>query len=330
MTSGTERTGPLRFTMANVAGGRMLRPGEGDHRYAPEDRTEEFAAAMGSGDTDVLGIAELDCSPGSRQLTALAEPVIGRTGVHLAEYRLAESAVPGVAGQGVGLACRHPLADVERIELPDPPFPLLHWRTGEELPWHTKGLLVARLEPPGDDRHLDVGIIHTHPVHMARDAKGVEHSYERGPGREFGQATAEFVAARLAARGADSIVLMGDMNNCSGFFRRIGDRELVDVFGARPPATTPDGRCIDRALVTGDLRVAGRPEVIRLAGADHFPVRFRLESPTGPTKDAEPMDFALKEAPPLGRGRPGAPNAAQEAARHPYAGPPDVGPRRAR
>ncbi|HEY9333249.1 MAG TPA: endonuclease/exonuclease/phosphatase family protein, partial [Kribbella sp.] len=50
---------------------------------------------------------------------------------------------------------------------------------------------------------------------------------------------------------------------------------LVDAFGDPPPVTTPDGRSIDRLFSTPDL-VARDVEVVRVPGADHYPVVCRL------------------------------------------------------
>ncbi|MEU4606986.1 hypothetical protein AB0F43_28730 [Kribbella sp. NPDC023972] len=50
---------------------------------------------------------------------------------------------------------------------------------------------------------------------------------------------------------------------------------LVDGFGDPPPATTPDGRSIDRIFSTRDLAVRD-VEVVRVPGAEHCLVGCRI------------------------------------------------------
>jgi endonuclease/exonuclease/phosphatase family metal-dependent hydrolase len=77
-------------------------------------------------------------------------------------------------------------------------------------------------------------------------------------------------------RGVRRAIVAGDLNmpNPGDFFgKSLG---LVDAFGNPPPATTPDGRSIDRLFTTPDL-AARDVEVVKLPGADHYPVVCRLD-----------------------------------------------------
>ena len=64
------------------------------------------------------------------------------------------------------------------------------------------------------------------------------------------------------------------MPNPEDFFAK--SLGLVDAFGNQPPATTPDGRSIDRLFSTPDLVVRDF-EVLQLPGADHYPVVCRVD-----------------------------------------------------
>jgi endonuclease/exonuclease/phosphatase family metal-dependent hydrolase len=83
-----------------------------------------------------------------------------------------------------------------------------------------------------------------------------------------------YLREELAARGVRRAVVAGDLNtpNPGDVF---GKLDLVDAFGDAPPATTPDGRSIDRLFSARDLITRG-VSVIQLPGADHYPVVCRL------------------------------------------------------
>jgi len=72
------------------------------------------------------------------------------------------------------------------------------------------------------------------------------------------------------------LVVAGDLNmpNPRDFFS--GQLGLVDGFGDPPPATTPDGRSIDRLFASRELAVR-EVEVVRVMGADHFAVGCRID-----------------------------------------------------
>jgi endonuclease/exonuclease/phosphatase family metal-dependent hydrolase len=302
----------LRINHANVAGGRLVDPAS-PTGYDPADRTDVFADALAAGRPHILTVSELDAGRGSRQLERLADRSLG-SGAHREMQPWSDSHIPGVRNLGVGIASVFPLLDVERLRLPDPPFEALHWRTGERFPWHAKGMVVARCETPAGDVHIVAGQVH--PVHMARTRDGVEYSYNEGAGREFGRSTAAFLSERLAERGIERAVIVGDLNmpDPRAFFTRVGDTALVDVFGpGTPPATTPDGRSIDRAFVTEDLRPAGH-RVVPLDGADHFPVFFEVEVPRRPAAAPKGRALGLGDTPAMtperlteGRAHPPAP-----------------------
>ncbi len=286
----------LRVTMANVAGGRLVDRST-KSGYAPHDRTEEFAAALAAGGPDILIITELDCGPGSQQLDQLAERALGQPPEATAQHAWSPSHIPGVRRLGVGIASRYPLHDITRVDLPDPPFDMLHWSTGEKLEWHPKGLLVSRCQTPEGDVHIVGGQIH--PIHMARSAEGVEYSYREGVGREFGRELSDFLSGRLTEIGVERAIIAGDLNmpDPREFFAYIGDTALADVFGSGiPPATTPDGRSIDRAFITENLGVRGY-QVSPLPGADHYPVGFEVEIREAGTAPPKGVSHRLYGAP---------------------------------
>jgi endonuclease/exonuclease/phosphatase family metal-dependent hydrolase len=194
---------------------------------------------------------------------------------YFVRHGFSDSHIPGVERLGVGIASSYPLTELERIDLPDPSIDFLHWRTGEPLDPHPKGFLVAR----GDFGALgEVDIVggQVCPVHMFRTAEGVEYSYREGAGRVYGAEMTAYLQRELEARGVRRAVVAGDLNmpNPRDFFgEKLG---LVDAFGDPPPATTPDGRSIDRLFSTRNL-VAREVEVVPLPGADHYPVVCRLD-----------------------------------------------------
>ncbi|MFC3998005.1 endonuclease/exonuclease/phosphatase family protein [Nocardiopsis sediminis] len=286
----------IRVNMANVAGGRLTDP-SGPNGYAPGDRTDVFADAVSVGRPHVIVLSELDCGPESRQIERLSARALGTTGVHTAKESWSDSHVPGVERLGLGIASCFPLHDVQRIDLPKPPFELLFWNSGARLPWHDKGLLVARCEAPGGDVHIVAAQLH--PLHIGRTPDGALHSYDHGAGREFGLRISEFIAERLAALGVRRMILAGDLNmpDPRALFSRLGDIALVDVFGpGAPPATTPDGRSIDRAFVSEELRPLAH-QVIPVPGADHFVVSFEVEDGRRRAADAQTLARSLGDAP---------------------------------
>lgn len=259
------------IAFANVAGGRLE---DENRRYVDADRTPAFGAAIAGLEPDVLVVTELNCD--SDQLERLAAIAMPGRELHLLQHDWSDSHIPGVRRLGVGIASPYPLRELDRIDLPDPPFDMLHWSTGERLDWHPKGFLVARGDfgPAG---RLDIVGGQICPIHMARSADGVEYSYTTGPGREFGNDLAEYLGRELEARGVRRAVLAGDLNmpNPEDFFSKLGRLDLVDGFGDQRPSTTPDGRSVDRIFLTDDLAPRG-VEVVRVPGADHFPCACRV------------------------------------------------------
>ncbi|MET7283201.1 hypothetical protein ABZS29_33545 [Kribbella sp. NPDC005582] len=71
------------------------------------------------------------------------------------------------------------------------------------------------------------------------------------------------------------MALGGDLNmpNPGDVFGPLG---LVDAFPDPPPATTPDGRSIDRVFTGPSLRVDS-VGVLELPGADHFLVTCGID-----------------------------------------------------
>jgi endonuclease/exonuclease/phosphatase family metal-dependent hydrolase len=259
----------ISLAFANVAGGRLVGP-EG---YAAADRTADFARALAALRPDVLIVTELDT--GGDQLDRLAAAAMPGRRTYSVRHGFSDSHIPGVQQLGVGIVSLYRLTELERIDLPDPAIDFLHWRTGEPLDPHPKGFLVARGEF-GALGELDIVGGQVCPVHMFRSAEGVEYSYQEGVGLAYGAQLAAHLHAELEARGVLRAVVAGDLNmpNPREFFgERLG---LVDAFGDPPPATTPDGRSIDRLFCTRDL-VARETEVVPLPGADHYPVVCRLD-----------------------------------------------------
>ncbi|TWD75126.1 endonuclease/exonuclease/phosphatase family metal-dependent hydrolase [Kribbella amoyensis] len=292
----------LRVAFANVAGGRLVGP---DRRYLAEDRTADFGRALAGLAPDVLIVTELNCDGDQlEQLSAAAMP--GRR-ANVIRHAWSDSHVPGVDRLGVGIASPYPLQELPRIDLPNPSFEMLHWSTGDRLDWHEKGFLVARGDfgPLGQ---VDIVGGQICPVHMARSADGVEYSYAEGPGRAFGQEMTAYLGRELAARGVQRAVIAGDLNmpNPGDFFSRLGPLELADGFGEPAPATTPDGRSIDRVFLTQDL-LARDAEVLRLPGADHFPCACRVtsrdggRSPLGAIREQDLTRPPTRPGPPAGR-----------------------------
>jgi endonuclease/exonuclease/phosphatase family metal-dependent hydrolase len=256
---------------ANVAGGRMVDAGG---EYVDADRTADFGATLGGMQPDVLIVTELNCD--DDQLDRLAAAAMPGQKPHLLRHGFSDSHIPGVERMGVGIASPYPLEELDRIDLPQPPFEMLHWRTGKELKWHEKGFLVAR----GDFGELgQVDIIGGQicPIHMGREPDGTEYSYTTGPGRAFGLEMTAALGRELEARGVQRAIIAGDLNmpNPGEYFSRLGSLELADGFGDQTPSTTPDGRSIDRLFLTPDL-VSREVEVIRLPGADHFPCACQI------------------------------------------------------
>ncbi|NYI97633.1 endonuclease/exonuclease/phosphatase family metal-dependent hydrolase [Streptomonospora nanhaiensis] len=272
------RSRGLVVACANVAGGRLVDEA-GD--YAPGDRTERFAAALARHRPEIVAVSELDCTRGSRQLNRLVEG-LGWPEVHAESRPASDSHIPGVGKLGIGIASRYPLSDLRWIEVPPPPLRFLHWRTGKELKWHPKGMLLATAEGPFGA--VRIASVQVPPLHMGRDESGRVYSYDRGPGLAYRERLRDFLDAAL--RGPDGAplrrtVILGDMNmpTPEAVFTDLAGARLRDGFGSGPPpATTPDGRSIDRAFVTDDLRVreggtiAMPPE--NGLGPDHYPCVF--------------------------------------------------------
>jgi endonuclease/exonuclease/phosphatase family metal-dependent hydrolase len=271
----------ISIAFANVAGGRLVGP----DGYLAADRTADFGRALASMRPDVLVVTELDAD--GDQLERLAAAAMPGRPANLVRHGFSDSHIPGVARLGVGIASPYPLTELDRIDLPDPPIDFLHWRTGEPMDPHPKGFVVAR----GDFGTLgEVDIVggQVCPIHMFRSAEGVEYTYQEGVGRAVGEQLTEHLRQEFAARGITRAVVVGDLNmpNPRDVF---GPLDLVDAFGDPPPATTPDGRSIDRLFSARDL-VTRDFEVRPVPGADHFPVSCRL-------------DLRQLDAPALGRFR---------------------------
>ena len=264
----------ISIAFANVAGGRFV---DSSGNYVDEDRTADFGRALAGLRPDVLIVTELD--PSGDQLERLAAAAM--PGAQLVRHEFSDSHIPGVAQLGVGIASSYPLTELERIDLPKPSIDFLHWRTGKPLVAHGKGFLVVR----GDFGALgEIDIVggQVLPIHVFRSAEGVEYTYRDGPGREAGEQLAAYLRAEFAARGVQRAIVAGDLNmpNPQDFFgRTLG---LVDAFSDPVPATTPDGRSIDRLFTTPDL-AAAEVEVVKLAGADHYPVVCRIIRRQGET-----------------------------------------------
>jgi endonuclease/exonuclease/phosphatase family metal-dependent hydrolase len=258
----------ISIAFANVAGGRFV---DSSGRYVDEDRTADFGRALAGMRPDVLIVTELDPSSDQlERLTAAAMP-----GAQLVRQAFSDSHIPGVPQLGVGIASSHPLTELERIDLPDPSIDFLHWRTGEPMVAHGKGFLVVRGDF-GSLGEIDIVGGQVCPIHMFRSAAGVEYTYREGPGREAGEQLATYLREEFAARGVERAIVAGDLNmpNPEDFFgESLG---LVDAFGTPAPVTTPDGRSIDRLFSTRDL-VVRDVEVVRLPGADHYPVVCRVD-----------------------------------------------------
>ncbi|MFI5735625.1 endonuclease/exonuclease/phosphatase family protein [Kribbella sp. NPDC051587] len=248
-----------RLSLANVAGGRFV---DATGRYVDADRTADFARTLAAQRPDVVVITELD--PDGDQLDRLTPELPYRL-----KHAFSPAHIPGVRRLGVGIASAYPLTDLGRIDLPNPPFPFLHWKTGELLEPHPKGFLAVRTGG------LDLVGGQLCPVHMARDEAGTPYSYTEGAGLEFGRATAAYLKQELDKRGVRRLVLGGDLNmrNPGELLAPLG---LVDTFPDPPPATTPDGRSIDRIFAGSDVPVT-TVEVSALRGADHFPVSCWIE-----------------------------------------------------
>ncbi|MFF0342407.1 endonuclease/exonuclease/phosphatase family protein [Kribbella sp. NPDC004875] len=278
----------ISIAFANVAGGRFV---DDDGAYVDADRTADFARALAGLQPDVLIVTELD--PTGDQLERLAAAAMpGRTTQYL-RHEFSDAHIPGVRKLGVGIASAYPMTELPRIDLPNPSIDFLHWRTGQPLPPHPKGFLVARGEF-GALGAVDIVGGQACPIHMFRSAEGVEYSYREGAGRAAGAELTAYLRQELAARGVRRAVLAGDLNmpDPREFFGEgLG---LVDAFGDPPPRTTPDGRSIDRLFSTRDL-VAREVEVLPLPGADHYPVVCRLsrrEQPVPGTGRIREQDLA--------------------------------------
>ncbi|GAA1615996.1 endonuclease/exonuclease/phosphatase family protein [Kribbella karoonensis] len=259
----------ISIAFANVAGGRLVGP----DGYAGADRTADFGRALAGMRADVLIVTELDTR--GDQLERLGAAAMPGRELSFARQEFSDSHIPGVERLGVGIVSAYPLTELERIDLPDPPIDYLHWRTGEPMDPHPKGFVVARADL-GPSGAVDIVGGQVCPIHMFRSAEGVEYSYREGVGHSYGMEMAEYLKEELAARGVRRGVVAGDLNmpNPRGFFgERLG---LVDAFGDPPPATTPDGRSIDRLFCTRDL-VTREAEVVQVPGADHHLVVCRLD-----------------------------------------------------
>jgi endonuclease/exonuclease/phosphatase family metal-dependent hydrolase len=258
----------ITVVCTNVAGGRLV---DANGRYLDADRTADFGRALAGSGADVLIVTELD--PDGDQLERLAAEAMPGRDVEFLRHGFSHSHIPGVRRLGVGIASAYPVSELARIDLPDPSFEMLHWRTGDPLEWHPKGFLVARGDF-GELGQVDIVGGQVCPIHMGRDADGIEYTYSEGPGREFGLGMIEHLGRELAARGVERAVLAGDLNmpDPRGYFGRLG---LVDGFGDPAPATTPDGRSIDRVFASKDL-VMREVEVVRIQGADHYAVVARV------------------------------------------------------
>jgi len=185
----------MRIVFANVAGGRLV---DADNRYVDDDRTDAFGRALACLRPDVLIVTELDC--GSDQLERLAARAMPGFRQPLVRHGFSDSHIPGVTKLGVGIVSTYPLTDLGRIDLPDPPFEMLHWNTGQRLDWHPKGFLVARVDL-GELGQVDVAGGQVCPIHMARSADGAEYSYTEDPARQFGTEMTAYLGRELEARG---------------------------------------------------------------------------------------------------------------------------------
>ncbi|HWD79542.1 MAG TPA: endonuclease/exonuclease/phosphatase family protein [Kribbella sp.] len=276
----------ISIAFANVAGGRLVGP-EG---YADADRTADFGRALAGLRPDVLIVTELDTR--TDQLERLGVAAIPGRRLSFARQEFSDSHIPGVERLGVGIASAYPLTELERIDLPQPSIDFLHWRTGRPMDPHPKGFVVART-----DFGLDIVGGQVCPIHMFRSVDGVEYTYQDGAGHAYGTQLAAYLREELAARGVRRAVVAGDLNmpNPREFFgQTLG---LVDAFGDPPPATTPDGRSIDRLFCTPDL-VARDVEVVQVPGADHYLVGCRLDrAPDAPSAGGRIRDQDLARPP---------------------------------
>jgi endonuclease/exonuclease/phosphatase family metal-dependent hydrolase len=282
----------ISIAFANVAGGRFV---DDAGAYVDADRTADFGRALAGLQPDVLIVTELD--PDGDQLERLAAAAMPGRKAQCLRQDFSASHIPGVRRMGVGIASAYPVTELERIDLPNPPIDFLHWRTGAPLPPHAKGFLVARADF-GALGEVDIVGGQVCPIHMFRSAEGVEYSYREGAGRAAGAELAAYLRQELAARGVRRAVVAGDLNmpNPQEFFG--AGLGLVDGFGDPPPATTPDGRSIDRLFSTRDL-VVREVEVLPLPGADHYPVVCRLsrrEQPAPGTVRIREQDLARPPA----------------------------------
>ncbi|WP_427890557.1 endonuclease/exonuclease/phosphatase family protein [Kribbella sp. GL6] len=277
----------ISIAFANVAGGRLVGPAG----YLGEDRTADFGRALAGLRAEVLIVTELDTR--SDQLERLGAAAMPGRELSFARQEFSDSHIPGVERLGVGIVSTYRLTELERIDLPDPPIDFRHWRTGEPMDPHPKGFVVARTEGG-----VDIVGGQVCPIHMFRSAEGVEYSYREGVGHAYGVEMAGYLKAELAARGVRRGVVAGDLNmpNPREFFgERLG---MVDAFGDPPPATTPDGRSIDRLFSTRDL-VTRETQVVQLPGADHHLIVCRLthQPPVAPTT-GRTLDLARPPARP--------------------------------
>jgi endonuclease/exonuclease/phosphatase family metal-dependent hydrolase len=121
MMQGVDSSDELCVAFANVAGGRLV---DQDRRYVDADRTPDFGAVIAGLRPDVLIVTELDCD--GDQLEQLATAAMSGRELHLLRHDWSDSHIPGVRRLGVGIASTYPLQEIDRINLPDPPFDLLH------------------------------------------------------------------------------------------------------------------------------------------------------------------------------------------------------------
>ncbi|NUR97303.1 MAG: hypothetical protein HOV67_18845 [Kribbellaceae bacterium] len=283
----------ISIAFANVAGGRLV----GADGYVDADRTADFGRALAGLRPDVLVVTELDAR--TDQLERLGATAMPGQKLSYARQEFSDSHIPGVERLGVGIVSAYPLTELQRIDLPDPPIDFLHWRTGAPMDPHPKGFVVART-----DFGLDIVGGQVCPIHMFRSAEGVEYTYQEGVGHAYGVKLAAYLQEELAARDVRRMVVAGDLNMPNPreiFGERLG---LVDAFGDPPPATTPDGRSIDRLFCTPDL-ITRDVEVVQVPGADHYPVVCRLASAREPAigriREQELTRPAVRPAP-RGRG----------------------------
>lgn len=277
-------TPELTVAAVNVAGGRLLRSGGGAYDYDDRDRIDAFVRVLAQARPDVVVATELDCSPGSEQMSRLAEAIHCRA-PHVDSEPVSGSSVPGVTRIGIGIASRHPMK-VSYFGLPDPAFPL-NYLGRERREWFPKAMGHAVVEIPdrgGRAVAADMVFGQWQAIHISHDENGRPYTYETGPGYEFGLRTGQRVRSWLEDRGVREAVVVGDLNapDPHRYLSAVGGNEVRDAFGpGDPPATTPGGWSPDRALVTEGIAVV-RADVLPVPGADHHATVFTFRGERWP------------------------------------------------